>query len=59
VGRNAIEAAIFAGCRDAPAIGKQLTAGTNCGSCIGELHRMIAAGRVPAVAATATAANVF
>jgi bacterioferritin-associated ferredoxin len=58
VGRNAIQAAIFGGCRDAPAIGKRLKAGTNCGSCIPELHRMIAAGPVPAVTATATAAKV-
>ena len=43
VGRNAIEAAILAGCRDAPALGKRLKAGTNCGSCIPELRRMIEA----------------
>jgi assimilatory nitrate reductase catalytic subunit len=43
VGRNAIEAAIIQGCRDATTIGRRLKAGTNCGSCIPELHRMIAA----------------
>jgi assimilatory nitrate reductase catalytic subunit len=51
VGHNAIEAAILAGCRDVPAIGKRLKAGTNCGSCIPELCRMIAAqpqaGEIP------------
>ena len=49
VGRNAIEAAIVTGCRDAPAIGRQTKAGTNCGSCIPELRRMIAALETPAV----------
>ena len=43
VGRNAIQAAIVQGCRDTPAIGQRLKAGTNCGSCIPELRRMIAA----------------
>jgi len=42
VGRNAIEAAIGQGCRDARAIGKRLKAGTNCGSCIPELNRLLA-----------------
>ena len=43
VGSNAIAVAIAQGCRDAQSIGRQLKAGTNCGSCIPELHRMIAA----------------
>ncbi len=43
VGRNAIEAAISQGCKDARAIGKQLKAGTNCGSCVPELNRLLAA----------------
>jgi assimilatory nitrate reductase catalytic subunit len=43
VGRNAIEAAIGKGCKDARAIGKQLKAGTNCGSCVPELNRLLAA----------------
>jgi assimilatory nitrate reductase catalytic subunit len=43
VGRNTIEAAIAQGCEDPLAIGKRLKAGTNCGSCVPELRRMIAA----------------
>ena len=42
VGRNAIEAAIRQGCHDAQSIGKRLKAGTNCGSCVPELRRLIA-----------------
>ncbi|HLZ99488.1 MAG TPA: molybdopterin-dependent oxidoreductase [Steroidobacteraceae bacterium] len=42
VGSNAIEAAIAAGCRDLPSIGRRLKAGTNCGSCVPELKRLIA-----------------
>jgi assimilatory nitrate reductase catalytic subunit len=41
VGRNAIEAAIAAGCRDLSSIGHRLKAGTNCGSCVPELQRLI------------------
>ncbi len=48
VGRNAIEAAIRQGCADARAIGKQLKAGTNCGSCVPELNRLLAASTVAA-----------
>ena len=47
-GGNAIDAAINEGCRDAASIGKRLKAGTNCGSCVPELRRMIAA--TPALA---------
>ena len=43
VGRNSIENAIRAGCTDARTIGKKLKAGTNCGSCVPELNRMLAA----------------
>ena len=42
VGRNAIEAAIAAGCRDLPSLGRRLRAGTNCGSCVPELRGLIA-----------------
>jgi assimilatory nitrate reductase catalytic subunit len=42
VGRTTILATIEAGARSADAIGGQLKAGTNCGSCIPELKRMIA-----------------
>ncbi len=37
-----ILAAITAGARSAPAIGARLKAGTNCGSCIPELKRLVA-----------------
>ncbi len=43
VGHKAIDGAILAGCADVHAIGKRLKAGTNCGSCIPELRRMLAA----------------
>jgi assimilatory nitrate reductase catalytic subunit len=42
VGRGAICDAIAAGANSAAAIGAQLKAGTNCGSCIPELKRLIA-----------------
>jgi assimilatory nitrate reductase catalytic subunit len=42
VGRNTIEEAIKAGAGSAADIGATLKAGTNCGSCIPELKRMLA-----------------
>jgi assimilatory nitrate reductase catalytic subunit len=42
VGRNTIDAAIEAGACSPAEIGAQLKAGTNCGSCIPELKRMLA-----------------
>jgi assimilatory nitrate reductase catalytic subunit len=42
VGRTTILAAIAAGAGTAAAIGAQLKAGTNCGSCIPELKRLVA-----------------
>jgi assimilatory nitrate reductase catalytic subunit len=42
VGRTTICDAIAAGARSAPEIGALLKAGTNCGSCIPELKRLIA-----------------
>ena len=42
VGRNAICGAIAEGARTAAEIGAKLKAGTNCGSCIPELKRLIA-----------------
>ena len=42
VGRNTICDAIAAGARSAADIGAKLKAGTNCGSCIPELKRLIA-----------------
>ena len=42
VGRTPILAAIAAGAGTAAEIGVQLKAGTNCGSCIPELKRLIA-----------------
>src|SRR5579871_2277540 len=48
VGRTTICDAIAAGSRSAAEIGARLKAGTNCGSCIPELKRLIAqAGAVP------------
>jgi assimilatory nitrate reductase catalytic subunit len=43
VGANRIEAAARAGHRSIEKIGRQLGAGTNCGSCIPEIRRLIAA----------------
>jgi assimilatory nitrate reductase catalytic subunit len=42
VGRGAIDAAIAGGCHDLFSIGRRLKAGTNCGSCVPELRRLIA-----------------
>jgi assimilatory nitrate reductase catalytic subunit len=42
VGRNTICKAIVAGARSAAELGLRLKAGTNCGSCIPELKRLIA-----------------
>ena len=42
VGRTTILAAIAAGARSAAEIGVQLKAGTNCGSCVPELKRLVA-----------------
>ena len=42
VGRGTICDAIATGANSATAIGAQLKAGTNCGSCIPELKRLIA-----------------
>ena len=42
VGRNTICDAIAGGARSAADIGAKLKAGTNCGSCIPELKRLIA-----------------
>lgn len=47
VGRTTICDAIAAGARTAPDIGARLKAGTNCGSCIPELKRLIAQTDVP------------
>jgi assimilatory nitrate reductase catalytic subunit len=46
VGRSTILAATAAGARSAEEIGVRLKAGTNCGSCIPELKRLIAQTRV-------------
>ncbi|HRE22082.1 MAG TPA: molybdopterin dinucleotide binding domain-containing protein, partial [Rhabdaerophilum sp.] len=45
VGFNQIAAAIREGQRDVEAIGAALKAGTNCGSCRGEIRRMLDEGR--------------
>jgi assimilatory nitrate reductase catalytic subunit len=41
VGRAAIERAATEGCRDVAGIGESLKAGTNCGSCVPELRRIL------------------
>lgn len=41
VGANRIGDAIARGCRTADAIGRDCGAGTNCGSCLPEIHRML------------------
>jgi assimilatory nitrate reductase catalytic subunit len=51
VGRTTICAAIAAGARSAAAIGEQLKAGTNCGSCIPELKQLIAQASAAGAAA--------
>ncbi len=48
VGRDAIDAAIAAGCRTTRALGERLKAGTNCGSCLPELRALLAAVPVEA-----------
>ena len=42
IGRSAIDAAIADGCDDLSSLGHRLRAGTNCGSCVPELHGLIA-----------------
>ena len=42
VGRTTICDAIASGARSAAELGRRLKAGTNCGSCIPELKRLIA-----------------
>ena len=42
VGRHSIESAIAEGAGDLQSIGRRLKAGTNCGSCLPELRRIIA-----------------
>ena len=51
VGRATICDAIAAGANSAAAIGAQLKAGTNCGSCIPELKRLIVQANADAAAA--------
>ena len=43
VGAARIAAAAAAGCRTVEKIGARLGAGTNCGSCVPEIRRLIAA----------------
>ena len=46
VSRGAIEDALRAGANDAATVGSMTRAGTNCGSCLPEIRRMVAAARV-------------
>jgi assimilatory nitrate reductase catalytic subunit len=48
VGANTIGAAVRGGCATVEAVGAQLKAGTNCGSCRPEIRRLIAAAAVAA-----------
>jgi assimilatory nitrate reductase catalytic subunit len=48
VGRRTIEEAIAQGCRDPAALGRRLKAGTNCGSCLPELRRLVTEGTASA-----------
>jgi assimilatory nitrate reductase catalytic subunit len=41
VGRNTIASAIASGCSDVRGLGTRLKAGTNCGSCVPELRRLL------------------
>ncbi len=43
VGRNTLVKAILGGCGDTRQLGEKLRAGTNCGSCVPELRRLIEA----------------
>ena len=47
VPKGVIEGAITAGAWDAAAVGAATKAGTNCGSCLPEIRRMLAAMRAP------------
>lgn len=50
VGENTLREAIANGAHSVEALGIQLKAGTNCGSCIPELKTLLAKGTVPATA---------
>jgi assimilatory nitrate reductase catalytic subunit len=43
VGANTIRAAVRGGCASVEAVGQQLKAGTNCGSCRPEIRKLIVA----------------
>jgi len=46
VTQDAVRAAVAGGAIDVAAVGAACRAGTNCGSCLPELKRIIARGRV-------------
>jgi assimilatory nitrate reductase catalytic subunit len=48
VGFNQLASAVASGCHNLDAIGRALSAGTNCGSCRPEIRSIIDAGRVQA-----------
>ncbi|MFD1330852.1 molybdopterin-dependent oxidoreductase [Methylopila musalis] len=50
VAKGVIDRAIAGGCHDTAAVGAATKAGTNCGSCLPEIRRMLAAQRIPATA---------
>lgn len=57
VSATAISATIGAGCDTAEAVGKACQAGTNCGSCLPEINRMLRAAKVVVEAAGALASR--
>jgi assimilatory nitrate reductase catalytic subunit len=57
VGANQIVAAVIGGCTTTDAIGRALKAGTNCGSCRGEISRLIEDHRHDRPAATKNVQN--
>jgi assimilatory nitrate reductase catalytic subunit len=46
VTRNTLIGAIGQGCQDTASLGRRVKAGTNCGSCLPELRRLIVDSRV-------------
>jgi assimilatory nitrate reductase catalytic subunit len=54
VGANVIREAVKQGANDVAAVGRQLRAGTNCGSCRPEIQRLIDGQLLPSVVALAS-----
>jgi assimilatory nitrate reductase catalytic subunit len=58
VGAARVAKAISEGCHTAEAVGRASAAGTNCGSCLPEINRMLAAGRPRAPDTEKHASNI-